>query len=161
MMTLRLIITGGTIDGFVDAKSSIHTSSLPQILAEAAVTAPIILEELMLKDSRDLTDADRERLLLACKESPEERIVMTHGTMTMVTTARFLGERMTEKTIVLTGALIPFSHNHSDAAFNVGFALAATQYLPHGVYVAMNGNVFLWNDVCKNEESGTFEQCIK
>jgi L-asparaginase len=112
----------------------------------------------MLIDSEDMSDADRELILRSCKESDEEKIVVTHGTDTMEVTARFLGERISGKTVVLTGAMIPYAFGSSDGMFNLGSALAFAQTLPHGVYIAMNGRVFGWKNVRKNRSTGTFEE---
>ena len=118
---------------------------------------PLVTEVLMLKDSLDLTDADRARIVAAARASAESRIVITHGTDTMVESARALAAAGLDKTIVLTGAMIPYTFGSSDGLFNLGSALSFAQVLPAGVYVAMNGRVFPWNDVRKNRERGVFE----
>jgi L-asparaginase len=111
----------------------------------------------MMVDSLDMTDADRELIASNCADAPEQNIVITHGTDTMVATARVLAQAVADKTIVLTGAMIPIAFGSSDGLFNLGGALAVSQILPPGVYIAMNGRVFDWDDVEKNRDTGVFE----
>ena len=113
----------------------------------------------MSKDSRFVTDEDRELILKTCKESKEDKIIITHGTETMSKTAEFLGKEGLEKTIVLLGAFTPANREESDALFNLGSAIAAVQLLLVGVYVTMSGNIFSWNNIRKNMETGLFETC--
>jgi L-asparaginase len=108
-------------------------------------------------DSLEMTDADRDTIARNCLRAPEGRIVITHGTDTMVDTARVLAEQVSEKTLVLTGAMVPYAFGSSDGLFNLGSALSFAQVLPPGVYIAMNGRCFAWNDVRKNRKTGTFE----
>lgn len=112
----------------------------------------------MLKDSLDMTANDREVILSACQASDESRIIISHGTDCMVETASLLGRELTDKTVVLVGAMIPYSINHSDALFNLGCAVTAVQLLTNGVYVVMNGEVFPWGNVQKNSAQGVFQQ---
>ena len=112
----------------------------------------------MLIDSLELGDADRQRILERCRDASEDQIVITHGTDTMVETARVLGEAQLPKTLVLTGAMIPWAFGSSDGLFNLGSALSFAQALPHGAYVAMNGRWFPWNDVTKKKSLGIFER---
>ncbi len=159
-MTLRIIATGGTFDkhynelngtlGFAD-------SHLPAAIARARITAPVELELLPLLDSLDMGDADRERVLAACQAAPERSIVIVHGTDTMKETAAVLGPAVLDKTIVFTGAMIPYEIDNSDALFNLGFACGVAQALPPGVYVAMNGRIFAWDNVQKNRAAGVFQ----
>lgn len=159
-MTLRLIATGGTFDkhynelngtlGFAD-------SHLPAALARARITAEVALELLPLLDSLDMRDQDRARVLASCQAAPEQAIVIVHGTDTMRETAAVLGEAALTRTIVLTGAMIPYEIANSDALFNLGFACGVAQVLPAGVYVAMNGQVFSWDNVQKNRAAGVFQ----
>jgi len=159
-MTLRIIATGGTFDkhynelngtlGFAD-------SHLPAAIARARITAPAELELLPLLDSLDMQDADRERVLASCQAAPERAIVIVHGTDTMKETAAVLGPAALDKTIVFTGAMIPYEIDGSDALFNLGFACGVAQALPAGVYVAMNGQIFAWNNVQKNRAAGVFQ----
>jgi L-asparaginase len=112
----------------------------------------------MMIDSLYMTDSKRQLILEECRKSEEERIVVTHGTDTMVETARFLGQSVEKKTIVMTGAMIPYAFGSSDGLFNLGSALAFAQSLPHGVYIAMNGRYFPWDNVRKNKIAGEFEE---
>jgi L-asparaginase len=159
-MTLRIIATGGTIDKHYDeitGKLGFADSHLPQMLVQARITAPYTLEILPLLDSLDMHDADRQRVLASCEHATESSIIITHGTDTMRETAEVLGKVALKKTIVLTGAMIPHSVDKSDAMFNLGFACSAAQTLPNGVYVVMNGQVFMWSRVKKNRKAGQFE----
>lgn len=160
-MSLRILITGGTFDKYYDAirgEFTFKESHLPSILKQARVTLPIIIESCLLKDSLQMNDEDRARILDACRQAIEKHIVIIHGTDTMVETAKKLGEAALDKTIVLTGAMVPYAITESDALFNFGFALAAAQCSAPGVYVAMNGRVWPWNTVHKNKQLGVFEQ---
>ena len=117
----------------------------------------VTVRTLMMVDSLDMTDADRQLIARSCRDVPESRIVITHGTDTMVATARVLADEAAEKTIVLTGAMIPIAFGSSDGLFNLGGALTVVQVMPPGVYIAMNGRVFDWDDVRKNRDTGVFE----
>jgi L-asparaginase len=159
-MTLRLIATGGTFDKHYDelnGKLDFTESHLPAIIARTRMTIPVELETLPLLDSLDMKDEDRQRVLASCQAASEKAIVIIHGTDTMKETAGVLGENDLGKTIVLTGAMIPYEIANSDALFNLGFACGVAQTLPPGVYVAMNGKVFAWNNVTKNRAAGVFE----
>lgn len=159
-MTLRIIATGGTIDKHyneIAGKLDFHDSHLPTMLMQARITVPYTLDVLPLLDSLDMQEADRERIVQACDSPFGDAIVITHGTDTMQETAARLGERALAKTIVLTGAMIPYAVANSDALFNLGFACGVAQALPHGVYIAMNGQVFPWDKVTKNRTAGQFE----
>ncbi|ATW03424.1 asparaginase [Sphingopyxis sp. BSNA05] len=141
---IDIFTTGGTIDKvYFDALSEyqIGATALPDMLQENNVFVAHRVTQLMRKDSLELTDADRAAIHEAVAASDADKILVTHGTDTMVDTARVLSD-ISGKTIVLTGSMQPASLRVSDAQFNVGFALAATQTLPHGVYIAMNGEVF-------------------
>jgi L-asparaginase len=111
----------------------------------------------MMIDSQEMNEIDREMIRKSCEESSTERIVITHGTDTMAETARYLGERIRSKTIVLVGAMIPYTFGSSDGLFNLGSALAFVQTLSPGVYVVMNGRCFTWDNVRKNRATGLFE----
>lgn len=115
------------------------------------------IRTLMMIDSLEMTNTDRALILATCKNCDEEKVVITHGTDTMEETARFLGEAKLDKTIVLTGAMIPIKFGSSDGLFNLGTALAFAQSLPHGVYIAMNGQYFDWDNVRKNKITGVFQ----
>lgn len=159
-MSLRILVTGGTFDKYYDAirgELTFKESHLPNILRQSRVTLPINIEVCLLKDSLQMNDADRQKILSACRQASESHIVVIHGTDTMVETACVLGEEMLPKTIVLTGAMVPYAIIESDALFNLGFALAAAQCAAHGVYVAMNGHVWPWDQVKKNRQLGVFD----
>jgi len=159
-MALRIIATGGTFDKHYDeiaGKLTFAASHLPQVIQRARITTEIALEELPLLDSLDMQDIDRRRVLASCTHATEQAIVIIHGTDTIRETAAVLGAAALEKTIVVTGAMIPYAIANSDALFNFGFACGVAQVLPHGVYVAMNGKIFAWDKVEKNRVAGVFE----
>jgi L-asparaginase len=159
-MTLRIVATGGTFDKHYNELNGVlgfGTSHLPDVIARTRMTVPVALDILPLRDSLDMQDADRQRVLAACAAVPERAIVIVHGTDTMAQTAAVLGAAGLDKTIVLTGAMIPYEIANSDALFNLGVAVGVAQTLPAGVYVAMNGRVFNWNNVQKNKAAGVFE----
>lgn len=159
-MTLRLIATGGTFDKHYDelnGKLDFAESHLPQVIARSRMTIPVELEVLPLLDSLDMQDADRQRVLASCRAAREKAIVIIHGTDTMRETATVLGAAQLDQAIVLTGAMIPYEIANSDALFNLGFACGVAQTLPPGVYVAMNGKVFTWDNVTKNRAAGVFQ----
>lgn len=160
-MKIRIIITGGTFDKHYDELKGDLTfkdSHLPEILQYTRCTVPIELEINQLIDSLHIQQPNRYHILNSCKEAPEENIVITHGTDRMVETARFLGEADLDKTIVLTGSLRPYIMSNSDAVFNLGCSITACQLLPKGVYVVMNGRIFDADNVCKNQNTGVFEE---
>lgn len=157
---LRLLVTGGTFDKRYDELNgtlAFGESHVQDVLARGRCRLDLAIEVLMLKDSLELTDADRARIVAAAKASPEDRIVVTHGTDTMVESGRALAAADLGRTVVLTGAMIPYVFGSSDGLFNLGSALSFAQVLPPGVYVAMNGHCFPWNDVRKNRDLGVFE----
>jgi L-asparaginase len=158
---IRIIITGGTFDKQYDeirGKLTFKDTHLPEILKFVRCTVPIELELNQLIDSLDMLTANRLQVLESCRRAPEEHIVITHGTDTMVETAEVLGGAGLGKTIVLTGAMVPYVFTGSDAVFNLGCAVTAVQLLPTGVYIAMNGRVFPWEKVQKNRDRGIFEE---
>ena len=158
--TARIIVTGGTFDKHYDAikgELTFKLSHLPAILEQARVTLPIALEINQLIDSLEMQDEHRTSVLEACRAAPEKFIVVIHGTDTMAQTASVVGNAALNKTVVFTGAMIPYSIQGSDALFNLGFALAAAQTLPENTYVAMNGRVFNWKEAQKNKVAGVFE----
>ena len=157
---VRIIVTGGTFDKHYDAikgELTFKESNLPAILAQARVTVPVAIEINQLIDSLHMTDAHRQSVLEACRKAPETALVVVHGTDTMVETAQVVGRAGLARTIVFTGAMVPYAVQGSDALFNLGFALAMAQAQPHGAYVAMNGRVFPWGDVRKDRTGGVFE----
>lgn len=156
--SILVLTTGGTIDKqYFDANScyQITDSIITKLLAVARVTHPYALEEVLRKDSIDLTDEDRAGIVQCGRQASFSRIVITHGTDTMTLTARAL-EEFTDRTIVLTGALSPARFSESDAAFNLGMAFAAAQIAPCGIYIAINGSVFLADQVTKDYQRGSF-----
>jgi L-asparaginase len=160
-MAIRIIITGGTFDKRYDELKgvlSFKDSHLPDIIRQVRVTEPVELEINQLVDSLEMDDENRKSILDACRRSQEDRIVITHGTDRMVETARVLGPANLGKTIVLTGAMVPYSVSGSDSLFNLGCAFAAVQLLSTGVWVVMNGRAFAWDKVRKNYEKGVFEE---
>lgn len=160
-MAIRIFVTGGTFDKeYNELTGQLHfkDSKLPELLKLGRSQLNTSLRTLMMVDSLEMTDTDRNIILESCQRCEEEQIVITHGTDTMVETAKLLAEQIKDKTIVLTGAMIPIKFGSSDGLFNLGSALAYAQSLPHGVYVAMNGRFFNWDNVRKNRETGTFEE---
>ena len=160
-MCIRLFATGGTFDKEYDeinGKLEFKDTHLNEILKLGRCKTEVRITTLMLMDSLHMKDSDRKVILESCKKTEEKRIVITHGTDTMAETAKLLGKNIKNKTIVLTGAMIPYKFGSSDGLFNLGAALAFVQALPHGVYVAMNGKYFLWNNVKKNKSTGEFEE---
>ena len=158
-MEIMVITTGGTIDKiYFDAKSEFQVGEpqIGEVLREANVTVKVEIMPLLRKDSLDLTDQDRRSIVDAVKSCPQQRVIVTHGTDTMLTTARYL-QAVAEKTIVLTGAMQPAKFRTTDAIFNIASAVTAVQLLPPGVYIAMNGRIFDPETSRKNRELNRFE----
>ena len=156
----RIIVTGGTFDKHYDAikgELTFKQTHLPAILEQARVTIPVAIEINQLIDSLHMTDEHRQRVLAACVAAPERSLVIVHGTDTMAETAEVVGRAALSKTVVFTGAMIPYSVQGSDALFNLGFALALSQVMAPGTYVAMNGRAFAWDAVMKDKARGQFE----
>ena len=160
-MSLRIFITGGTFDkeyNELDGKLFFKDTHLPEMLKLGRCKVPMEIQTLMLVDSLEMTDADRQIIVEQCRKCKEDRIVITHGTDTMEETARVLGKSITDKTIILTGAMVPYKFGSSDGLFNLGSALAFAETLSHGIYIAMNGRWFMWDNVKKNKKTGEFEE---
>ena len=160
-MSVRIFTTGGTFDKeykILDGSLYFKETHLPEILRIGRVEIPVEVTTLMLMDSTEMGDKERKMMEDACNKAKEDRIIITHGTDTMVKTATHLAKTVKGKTIVMTGAMIPYVFGSSDGFFNIGNALAFAQILPPGVYVAMNGRYFTWDNVRKNYESGIFEE---
>lgn len=160
-MTIKLIQTGGTIDkqyNVSDGSLYFTESSIPSMLKQGRCTVDINFHTLDLVDSLDMTARYREHVISICSECVEDEIIITHGTDTMVETAQALESKKLNKTIVLFGAMIPFSIDYSDAMFNLGAAVTTVQLQPKGVYVVMNGSVFNAANVIKNRDKGEFEK---
>ncbi|HEY0304828.1 MAG TPA: asparaginase domain-containing protein [Longimicrobiales bacterium] len=159
-MTIRVFVTGGTFDkeyNELNGQLEFEDTHLPEMLRLGRCALNVDVRMLMMVDSLDMTDADRQIIVDNCKRCDEQQIVVTHGTDTMVETAHALAADVTGKTIVLTGAMIPYAFGSSDGLFNLGSALSFVQVLPPGVYLAMNGRCFNWDNVRKNREAGVFE----
>ena len=157
----RIIVTGGTFDKRYDAikgELTFTETHLPALLQQGRVKLPLAVDIRLLIDSLQMTEEHRQQVLEACRESPERSIVVVHGTDTMVQTAQVVGRAALEKTVVFTGAMVPYSVQGSDAEFNLGFALAAAVTLPAGAYVAMNARIFSWDDVEKDRGEGVFRR---
>jgi L-asparaginase len=157
---IRLFVTGGTFDKEYDeihGTLEFRETHLPDMLAMARSRLDVQVHMLMMVDSLEMTEANRDLIANNCREAAEPHVVITHGTDTMVDTARVLAQRVEGKTIVLTGAMIPIAFGSSDGLFNLGGALAVVQVLPPGVYITMNGRIFDWYDVRKTRETGMFE----
>jgi L-asparaginase len=160
-MTIRIFITGGTFDkeyNELNGQLYFKDTHLTDLLEMGRNKVPVQIRTLMMIDSLEMTDNDRELIAHQCEQCEEDRIVITHGTDTMSETAKILAEKVKGKTIVLTGAMIPIKFGSSDGLFNLGSALAFAQTLGHGVYVAMNGRYFNWDNVKKNKQTGMFEE---
>jgi L-asparaginase len=160
-MAIRIFITGGTFDkeyNELDGKLYFKDTHLPEMLALGRCKLEVAPRTLMMVDSLEMTDADRQIIVEQCTRATEEHILITHGTDTMEVTAQVLGNAIHHKTIVLTGAMIPYKFGSSDGLFNLGSALAFVQVLPPGVYIAMNGKCFTWDNVKKNRKTGEFEE---
>lgn len=159
-MKLRILCTGGTFDKEyreLDGSLYFRKTHVPEMLSLGRCALAVRVETLMMKDSLYMTEADRRRILAACLRAPEERLVVTHGTDTMAKTARVLGPKVgARKTVVLTGAMVPYKFGSSDGLFNLGSALSFAQTLPAGVYVAMNGRALPWSSVEKDRARGRF-----
>ncbi len=159
-MAIRILITGGTFDkeyDMITGQLDFEETHVPEMLKLGRCTVDTDVRTLMMVDSLDMTEADRELILNYCSKIEEEAIVITHGTDTMSVTAAYLAKAELAKTIVLTGAMIPYKFGSSDGFFNLGSSLAFAQSLPHGVYIAMNGRYYNWDNVRKNKKTGYFE----
>jgi L-asparaginase len=157
---IRIFVCGGTFDKQYDeinGRLFFKDTHVPEMLRLGRSRVQVAIETLMMIDSLDMTDDQRALVADSCQRCRESRIVITHGTDTMVQTAERLAAVVTGKTVVMTGAMIPYAFGSSDGLFNLGSALSFAQVLPAGVYVAMNGTAFPWNGVRKNRESGVFE----
>jgi L-asparaginase len=160
-MAIRIFITGGTFDkeyNELNGQLYFKDTHLHDLLEMGRSRVDVEIRTLMMIDSLEMTDEDRELIAHQCHQCEEDKIVITHGTDTMSDTAKMLAKKVKNKTIVLTGAMIPIKFGSSDGLFNLGSAIAFAQSLPHGVYVAMNGRYFNWDNVRKNKQTGVFEE---
>lgn len=162
-MSIKILITGGTFDkeyNEINGTLYFKDTHINEMLRLGRCRLETHVRMVMMIDSLEMTAADRQLILENCVKAPEDKIVITHGTDTMVETAKVLGENIKDKTIVLTGAMIPYAFGSSDGLFNLGSALSFVQALPPGVYIAMNGKYFTWDNVRKNRDRGEFEVIV-
>ncbi len=163
-----MIVTGGTFDKKYDAIKGVldfKETHLPEILNIVRPNAEVSIENRILIDSLEMTEELRAQIVSSCEKAPEDLIIITHGTDTMASTAELAGKTMADsprgllagKTIVFTGAMVPYTISGSDALFNLGTAFSAVQILEPGVYIVMNATVFTWDNVRKNKKEGRFE----
>jgi len=163
-MAIRIFITGGTFDkeyNELNGQLYFKDTHMPELLKLGRSRVNVEIRTLMMIDSLEMTNEDRLLIARQCQQAVEDKIIITHGTDTMSLTAAVLAKEVTNKTIVLTGAMIPYKFGSSDGLFNLGSALAFVQALPKGVYVAMNGRYFNWDNVQKNKQTGAFEEIKK
>ena len=160
MTAVRILVTGGTFDKEYDELTGrlfFRDTHVEEMLRRGRARLDLAVETVMMIDSLEMDDEGRGRIVARCRAAAERAIVVTHGTDTMVETARALAAASLDKTVVLTGAMVPYAFGSSDGLFNLGSALSFVQVLPAGVYVAMNGRHFRWDAVRKNRTTGTFE----
>jgi L-asparaginase len=160
-MAIRLFVTGGTFDkeyNELTGQLFFKDSHINEILKLGRSRLDLSVRTLMLIDSLEMTDMDRNIILESCQRCDENKIVITHGTDTMTETAKYLADKIPGKTVVITGAMIPYKFGSSDGLFNLGSALAFVQSLPSGIYIAMNGRYYDWNNCKKNKQTGFFEE---
>lgn len=160
-MPIRILVTGGTFDKEYDEVTGslfFKDTHLGEMLRLGRSRVDVTIRTVMMIDSLQMTDADRDLIVQNCLQCPEDRIVITHGTDTMTDTAAAIARSVSRKTIVLTGAMIPYAFGSSDGLFNLGSAISFVQVLPEGVYIAMNGKYFRWDQVQKNRARGEFEE---
>lgn len=162
MDQIQVFVTGGTFDkeyNFITGELYFKDTHLSDMFLRGRCTLDIDIKTLMMVDSLEMTDADREIIVHNCKNCKSNKVIITHGTDTMVDTAAYIAKNKVEKTIVITGAMIPYAFgNSSDGFFNLGSALAFVQALPVGIYIVMNGRYFEWDAVKKNRTTGYFEK---
>ncbi|MBU0497200.1 MAG: asparaginase [Candidatus Thermoplasmatota archaeon] len=160
-MSVKIIITGGTFDkeyNELTGELFFNKTHVPEMLQLGRSRLELKIVTLMMRDSLHMTDLDIKIISDECRNSEEDKILITHGTDKMVMTGRVLGQSIKNKTVVLTGAIIPYAFGSSDGMFNLGSALAFTQTLPYGIYITMNGKYFHYDNVRKNKQNGNFEE---
>ena len=160
-MPIRVLVTGGTFDKEYNERTGqlfFQDTNVAEMLRLGRSRLDVSIRTIMMVDSLEMTDADRALIVQNCVQSEEARIVITHGTDTMTDTAAAIAGAVSGKTVVLTGAMIPYAFGSSDGLFNLGSALSFVQVLPPGVYIAMNGKCFPWDRVRKNRERSEFEE---
>ena len=160
-MPIRILVTGGTFDKEYNERTGqlfFQDTNVAEMLRLGRSRLDVSIRTIMMVDSLEMTEADRDLIVQNCVQSDEARIVITHGTDTMTDTAAAIAGAVSGKTVVLTGAMIPYAFGSSDGLFNLGSALSFVQVLPPGVYIAMNGKCFPWDRVRKNRERAEFEE---
>jgi L-asparaginase len=160
-MAIKILVTGGTFDkeyNPLNGQLYFNGTHVPEMLRLGRSRLHAHIKKIMMIDSLSMTEADRYMILNECQTSMEDKILITHGTDTMTETAKLLGQHIKDKTVILTGAMIPYAFGSSDGLFNLGSALAFLQTLPPGVYISMNGKYYHWDNVRKNKEIGLFEE---
>ena len=160
MSIIRIFVTGGTFDkeyNELTGALAFKDTHVPEMLRLGRCRVDVSVRTLMMIDSLEMTDASRALIVEQCRQAAESRVLITHGTDTMVETAAAIAREVRDKTVVLTGAMIPYAFGSSDGLFNLGSALSFAQVLPPGVYIAMNGQHFSWDHVRKNRTTGAFE----
>jgi L-asparaginase len=161
-MRIRILVTGGTFDKEYDELSGrlfFRETHVPEMLRRGRARLDLTVETVLMIDSLEMHDAQRAAIVARCRDSAERAIVITHGTDTMVETARAIAEAaLSDRTVVLTGAMVPYAFGSSDGLFNLGSALSFVQVLPAGVYIAMNGQAFSWDECRKDRDRGVFER---
>ena len=160
-MAIRILVTGGTFDKEYNERTGqlfFKDTHIAEMLRLGRSRVQTTIRTVMMIDSLEMTEADRALIVQNCLQSNENRIVVTHGTDTMTETAGAIAQAVSGKTVVLTGAMIPYAFGSSDGLFNLGSALSFVQVLPPGVYISMNGKCFPWDRVRKNRERGEFEE---
>ena len=158
-MKIKILVTGGTFDKEYNELNGVlyfKDTHVPEMLSLGRSRVPVDIRTLMMIDSLHMTDVDRSNIAQCCLQAPEDRILITHGTDSMTETAKVLAFLVPGKTIVLTGAMVPYKFGSSDGLFNLGSALSFVQTLPEGIYIAMNGRHFSWDNVQKNKALGEF-----
>jgi len=160
-MAIRILVTGGTFDKEYDERTGqlfFKDTHIAEMLTLGRSRVRTTIRTVMMIDSLEMTEADRDLIVQNCLQSDENRIVITHGTDTMTETAAAIAQAVSGKTVVLTGAMIPYAFGSSDGLFNLGSALSFVQVLAPGVYISMNGKCFPWDRVRKNRERSEFEE---
>jgi len=161
MKYIKIFATGGTFDkeyNEINGELFFKKTNLSQLLDLGRCKLDVKIETLMMVDSLEMNNTDREHIVNKCKKENTQKIIVTHGTDTIVDTAKILAENIKDKTIILTGAMIPIKFGSSDGLFNLGSALSFVQVLETGIYITMNGRYFLWDNVRKNKKLGIFEK---
>ena len=160
-MTIKIVATGGTFDKEYNPPNGqlfFNGTHVSEMLRLGRSRLPVHIKTVMMIDSLSMTEVDRKKILKECQTSAEDKILITNGTDTMTETAKLLGQFIKDKTIILTGAMVPYAFGSSDGLFNLGSALSYLQTLPPGVYISMNGKYFSWDNVRKNRHTGEFEE---